>query len=192
MLCFFASGRVLGKQQKSPSSKPQHVCVIISLEKLASCFHPFSRRASSYPCDAFTLTALWDNGSISSPWDCWPQRPLSLAHTLAAYSAHGHLPPSAFHPSRISPAVPSRLVAVEQRVVIVSWARWQIQASPLHHWGRHCLLECANTAAVYCFVFQGKPSVHSGTQGISTIFLNVHPRPHPPLAFGHTHCVVLT
>lgn len=188
MLCFFTSGRVLGKQQKSPSSKPHHFCIIISLEKLASCFQPLSRRASLSPRDAFTLTVSWAGGSISLRWDHWPQRASGLAHALATRSAMGTCPFSLV-PGKTSPAAPLWwLWSKGCQLFVGCWDG----AFPLHRRGRccPCELERTNTAAVYCLVFQGKPSVHSETQGISTIFLTIPVPPAP--AFGHTHCVVLT
>lgn len=185
MLCFFTSGRVLGKQQKSPSSKPQHFCIIISLEKLTSCFEPLSRRASSPPCDAFTLTASWADGSVSLPRDRWPQRALGLAGTLAACSGRGHLP--------LRPCSPLRLVAVERRVATVLGPPGRESLPPRTAAGDTAYVSLnVQIQLLFIALFFKESLQYIQRLREFPLFFSPSLSSPPASAVGHTHCVVLT
>lgn len=87
---------------------------------------------------------------------------------------------SCFQPLSSRASSPARLSWPELRAELLPQVRPALRtrdALPPQH-------GCTHTAAPYCLVFQGKPAVHSETQGISTAFLNV-----PPLGLcTHTLC----
>lgn len=143
------------------------------------------------PCEAFTLTASGDDGSISLPSDCWPQRALGLAQALAAHSAHGHLPPFSLVPQQDQPC-PSPVLggcgATGCNCFLGCLADTAFPFVPLRetlpmlawmHKYSCCLLPCFSRKAFSTFRDSG--NFHYFSQ-----------HSPPPLAFGHTHCVVLT
>lgn len=186
MLRFFTSGRVLGKQQKCLSSKPQHFCVIISPEKPASCFQPPCPEAPPrcpaprrlwQPPEAVAAPPTPGLPAPGCPTPC--NTPSNTPRSHPRQRIPGSPPPAAHPRQRIpgSPPPAAHPAAVER----VPRAACRREPSPGR--GRRqcwCQRERPQAAALYCLVFQGKPSQRVEAQGISTIFPQRRPVPCPP------------